>query len=370
MRCELSQLAEFKTMTRQIAGLCMSCLVVCEFVTLAPLSGDEAPVAPPIVARVKPSADDIERWIQDLNAPEFAKREEATRRLIAAGSVAAEPLVKAAHTGSLEVTCRINTILRTWYTSGKEELIEPAEVAFEQLKESKNRHIASRADATLEQFASTIRQDRALAEINKLGGSVKELTGNGLRAIGPGESKQLMVILGRDWRGGDDGLKYVRRLSSDTALYLLHNRVTEKLLTPGVTPEAVELLRRDMPRLRVAYRGPAFLGISPQNRIPGCYVGDVSPDSPAAKAKIRSGDVVTKFDGKPVSDFDELVLLIQDKQPGDKTKIEVLRGDEEEILFWQRLQAVKEPAAKEQLEKLHKRLAVEVEVTLAEWGSK
>lgn len=358
-------------MTRRIAGLCLSCLSVCGLVTLTPLSGDETPATPPVVVPAKPSADDIERWVQDLNAPEFAKREEATRRLIAAGAVAAEPLVKAAHTGSLEVTCRVNTILRTWYTSGKDDLIEPAEVAFEQLKESKNRHIASRADASLEQFATTIRQDRALAEINKLGGSVKELTGNGgLRAIGPGESKQLMVILGRDWRGGDDGLKYVRRLSSDTALYLLQNRVTEKLLTPGITPEAVEQLRRDMPRLRVAYRGPAFLGISPQNRLPGCYVGDVSPNSPAAKAKIRSGDVVTKFDGKPVADFEELVVLIQDKQPGDKIKVEVLRGDEEEILFWQRLQSVKDPAAKEQLEKLHKRLAVEVEVALAEWGTK
>ncbi len=358
-------------MTRRIAGLCLSGLVICGFLTLAPLCGDESPAAPPIVARAKPSADDIDRWVQDLNAPEFTKREEATRRLIAAGAVAADPLVKAAQSSSLETTCRINTILRTWYTSGKEELIEPAEVAFEQLKESKNRHIASRADATLEQFATTIRQDRALAEINKLGGSVKELTGNGLRAVGPGESKHLMVILGRDWRGGDDGLKFVRRLSSDTTLYLLRNRVTEKILTPGVTPEGVEQLRREMPRLKgVAYRGPAFLGISPLNRIPGCFVGDVSPDSPAAKAKIQSGDVVTKFDGKPVADFEELVLLIQDKQPGDKIKIEVLRGDEEEILFWQRLQAVKEPAVKEQLEKLHKRLAVEVEVTLAEWGSK
>lgn len=331
---------------------------------------DEPPAVPKTVATPKPSADDIERWVQDLNAPEFTKREEATRRLIAAGAVAANPLIKAVQSSSLETTCRINTILRTWYTSGKEELIDPAEVAFEQLKESKNRHIASRADATLEQFATTIRQDRALAEINKLGGSVKELTENGIRAIGPGESKQLMVILGRDWRGGDDGLKFVRRLSSNTVLYLLHNRVTEKLLTPGVTPEAVAQLRRDMPRLNVAYRGPAFLGISPLNRIPGCYVREVTPDSPAAKAKIRSGDVVAKFDGKPVADFEELVLLIQDKQPGDKTKIEVLRGDEEEILFWQRLQAVEEPAAKEQLEKLHKRLAVEVEVTLGEWGSK
>jgi hypothetical protein len=357
-------------MTRQLADLCVSCLVIGQLVTVVPLIGDETPAAPPIVTRAKPSTDDIDRWVQELNAPEFSKREEATRRLLAAGAVAAEPLVKAAQSSSLETTCRINTILRTWYTSGKEELIEPAEVAFEQLKESKNRHIASRADATLEQFKDTIRQDRALAEINKLGGSVKELPGNGLRAIGPGDSKQFMVILGRDWRGGDDGLKYVRRLSSNTALYLLHNRVTEKLLTPGVTPEAVEQLRRDMPRLTIAYRGPAFLGISPQNRLPGCYVGDVSPDSPAAKAKIRSGDVVTKFGEKPVSDFEELVMLIQDKQPGDKIKIEVLRGDEEEILFWQRLQSVKDPAAKEQLDKLHKRLAVEIEVTLAEWGSK
>jgi hypothetical protein len=354
-------------MTRRIVGLCLSSVAL---VMLPTLRSDEIPAKPPVASSVKPSADEIERWIHDLNALEFSKREEATRQLIATGAVAAEALVKAAQSGSLETTCRINTILRNWYTSGKDDLVEPAEVAFEQLRESKNRHIASRADATLEQYKTTIRQVRALAEISRLGGSVKELTPKGLQAIGPGDNKQLMIVLGRDWRGGDDGLKFVRRLPDDTALYLLRNRVTEKILTPGVTTEGVEQLRREMPRLRLAYRGPAFLGISPLNRIPGCFVGDVSPDSPAAKAKILPGDVVVRFDDKPVADFDELVLLIQDKQPGDKIKVEFLRGEEEDILFWQRLQTVKEPAAKAQLEKLHKRLAMEVELTLAEWGAK
>ena len=53
---------------------------------------DDPPVAPKAVVVPKPSADEIELWIRDLNAPEFARREAATRQLIAAGPSAAELL--------------------------------------------------------------------------------------------------------------------------------------------------------------------------------------------------------------------------------------------------------------------------------------
>mgnify|MGYP003385108248 CR=1 FL=1 len=124
-------------------------------------------------AKPSPSKVDIEQWIADLNAPEFAKREEATRQLIDAGTAAVEPLSEASKSSGLEVSVRNTENLRAWFASGQEELVEAAETTLEQLSESKNRSIASRSVAVLKQYEYTIRQDRALAQIKRLGGTIK-----------------------------------------------------------------------------------------------------------------------------------------------------------------------------------------------------
>ena len=334
---------------------------------------DDPPVAPKAVVVPKPSADEIELWIRDLNAPEFARREAATRQLIAAGPIAAELLVKAVPTSSLEATCRITTILRTWYTSGKEELIEPAENAFEQLAESKNRHMAGRAVATLEQYATTIRHERAIAQIKQLGGTIEESKFAGrLRIAGPDEMRFFMVILGRSWRGGDDGLKYLRRVSGLSSLYLLQDQSTKKIVTPGVTQDGVDELRRALPALAVDFRGTAFLGVKAMANVTICRIDEVPPGTPAARADLQAGDVVIGIDDKPVTSFQDLVKLIGTKQPGDVVKLDVLRGaDETEMEALDRIKGEPNPdAAKELLDKLRERLGKKIEVTLGEWGAK
>lgn len=331
---------------------------------------------PPAAAKAaipKVSPDEIEQWIRDLNAPEFAKREAATRQLIVAGPDAAELLVKAAQSGGLEATCRITTILRSWYTSGKDDLIEPAEVAFEQLVESKNRHMAGRAVAVLEQYATTIRQDRAIAQIEKLGGTIEVSKFAGrLRIAGPDEMRFFMVILGRSWRGGDDGLKYLRRVSGLTTLYLLQDQTTGKIVTPGVTQDAIDELRRALPALQVEPRGTAFLGVKAMPNVTICRIDEVPAGTPADRAKLMAGDVVIGFDDKPVASFQELVKLIGMKQPGDVIKLEVLRGAEEnEMDALERLKGQPDSdPAKEYLEKLRERLSKKIDVTLGEWGAK
>lgn len=353
---------------RRIRFLGLVCAIT--FATTAAVA-DEPPVTAKDAAVVpKASLDEIEQWIRDLNAPEFARRETATRQLIAAGPEAVEPLVKAAQTSSLEATCRIATILRTWYTSGKDELIEPAESAFEQLVESKNHHMASRASATLTQFETTIRQDRALAEIQKLGGQVKYLEPRAM--IRGSDEREFMVMLGRQWKGGDEGLKYVRRLVGINALYLTQDRKTQQITTPGITPEGLAALQRDRPQLRVQYRGSAYLGITQDPRITLCQVFNIEPNSPADRGHLERGDVITHFNGQPVADFDALIDFIKDRQPGEVVKLEVLRGaDENELEALGRLKAQPETdAAKAFQERLRERLGKKLEVTLAEWGAK
>jgi serine protease Do len=57
----------------------------------------------------------------------------------------------------------------------------------------------------------------------------------------------------------------------------------------------------------------------------GALVGDVVPDGPAAKAGLKSGDVIEKFNGKPVTDSRHLKFEVACVAPGEKVPVEVLR---------------------------------------------
>jgi serine protease Do len=57
----------------------------------------------------------------------------------------------------------------------------------------------------------------------------------------------------------------------------------------------------------------------------GALVGEVSPKSPAEKAGIKSGDVITSVNGKKIGDARELRLMIGSMAPGTKVQIEVNR---------------------------------------------
>jgi serine protease Do len=58
----------------------------------------------------------------------------------------------------------------------------------------------------------------------------------------------------------------------------------------------------------------------------------VGPGTPAEKAGIKAGDVIVKFHGKTVTDFASLQLLVNDCQPGEKVKVELLRDDRRVLL--------------------------------------
>ena len=57
----------------------------------------------------------------------------------------------------------------------------------------------------------------------------------------------------------------------------------------------------------------------------GALVSAVEPDSPAAKAGVEPGDVITKFDGKSIEKVSDLPRLVGNTKPGTKSAITVLR---------------------------------------------
>jgi serine protease Do len=57
----------------------------------------------------------------------------------------------------------------------------------------------------------------------------------------------------------------------------------------------------------------------------GALVDQVDLNSPGAKARLKIGDVITKLDGKNVTDAGELQVEVGQKQPGETIQLEVMR---------------------------------------------
>ena len=83
----------------------------------------------------------------------------------------------------------------------------------------------------------------------------------------------------------------------------------------------------------------AFLGVeyrdveeemSEQFRLPvrdGIVVSAVSPDTPAARAGIERGDIITRVDDTPIKQGGDLRRVLRERRPGDTVRITVVRLD-------------------------------------------
>jgi len=87
-----------------------------------------------------------------------------------------------------------------------------------------------------------------------------------------------------------------------------------------------------------------FLGVTIQDLTPeladsfklkdtkGVVVPDISPDSAAAKAGFKAGDIVVAFDGQPVGKAAEFQKRVAMKKPGSEVEITVLRDGKKQTL--------------------------------------
>jgi len=70
-------------------------------------------------------------------------------------------------------------------------------------------------------------------------------------------------------------------------------------------------------------------GLSQQFGLPdqnGALVGDVLTGSPAAKAGIKSGDVILTISDKQITGADNLKAVVSQLEPGSRVKVGILRG--------------------------------------------
>jgi serine protease Do len=68
------------------------------------------------------------------------------------------------------------------------------------------------------------------------------------------------------------------------------------------------------------------------NKPQGALVAQVTPDSPAAKAGLQAGDVILRYNGKPVDRSNELPPLVGATAAGTEASLDILRDGEERTL--------------------------------------
>ncbi len=59
----------------------------------------------------------------------------------------------------------------------------------------------------------------------------------------------------------------------------------------------------------------------------GALISNVEEESPADKSGLKPGDLILKYEGRPVRDAVSLQSVLDDLQPGARVKFEILRGD-------------------------------------------
>ena len=72
----------------------------------------------------------------------------------------------------------------------------------------------------------------------------------------------------------------------------------------------------------------AYLGVWPGASEEEAEIGKVTAGSAAAKAGVKPGDVIVKFDGQLLKRYSDLPALVRKKKPKDKVQLQVRRGEE------------------------------------------
>lgn len=119
----------------------------------------------------EPAADEIQSWLAQLNDDDFARREQATERLQAAGDAAIEALAQGALSSSPEVAWRAGEALKRIAIDGNERTLDRVAAALERIGQHKSGG-TSQVVAEIRARQRQIRRDRASVQIRRLGGQL------------------------------------------------------------------------------------------------------------------------------------------------------------------------------------------------------
>ena len=126
--------------------------------------------------------------------------------------------------------------------------------------------------------------------------------------------------------GSDFPFKRRRRISGMTWVLI----VIAFFFTFGGVMSLVKKSVRNIPRSSMSFPGRTYFGVDDFDNAKGGVTFDVvePPDSPADKAGLVGGDIITSFDGHVVTDEDELKDLLRGTPIGKTVEVVYLRDGE------------------------------------------
>ncbi|MGB2819615.1 MAG: hypothetical protein WBF17_01435 [Phycisphaerae bacterium] len=136
-----------------------------------PTAGEQAEATG---AEAKPvaSAEQIEKWVRNLNAVSAAVRDQATKELVKAGKPAIDPVARAAKGDSLEVTVRGISVLKALLSSDDEATRRSARAALEALA-ADTKHEAGKQDKEVLDQTAAEREDAGALMLDRLIGNIQ-----------------------------------------------------------------------------------------------------------------------------------------------------------------------------------------------------
>jgi hypothetical protein len=286
-----------------------------------------------IVAIAPAAAADVEAWVGQLGADQFARREAAARSLVAVGRPATDAVARAIRGGDLEVASRGIDVLRQLLDAGDRETAAAAAEVLERLALEGDTSVRRLAAAATE-FHLLGRAATARERLESLGAILRERS-----AV---EGRGLGLEIDAAWRGRPDDLREVGHLPRLVELSIrgvpvdgatlsvlggLRGLQRLELFGTGAGPDEARQLAERLPDTRIDVRRGGRLGVSSTPPGTPCEIQTVEPGSAADQAGLRSGDVIISIDGVAVARFDELTGRLGESAPGDVIRLVVARRD-------------------------------------------
>ncbi|HVN50714.1 MAG TPA: S1C family serine protease, partial [Acidimicrobiales bacterium] len=72
---------------------------------------------------------------------------------------------------------------------------------------------------------------------------------------------------------------------------------------------------------------------APDGTHPGASIAQITPGSPAERAKLQNGDVITSVDGTTITGMGALLDTVRRHHPGDRVEVTIVRGDAQRRLW-------------------------------------
>ncbi len=345
----------------------------------------QPPLVLPPQSKPAPVQRTLDYWVTQLNHDQYLRREQASKKLAAAGPQAVPVLVKALQSGDLETVERATTVMRDIALSQPPDDDGGAWGSLTNLASTASGIRASSAQVAIDEVRKYRAEQarKALIAAGVFVGTDDFIVRSVSRPrqivqIDEGWNEDLAVL---QWLRWLEGIEYARVkatavrhdvlgqlvkipdlrtlaivdaevnseiLSPLQSMHRIHSlefryvrltpelcdlivkmpvRVSLNLMGTGVTAEKVEEMRRALPGLAIDHRQGGFLGVTCFDTQDECQINTVVDGGAAEAAGLIPGDVIVQIAGAEVNRFKDLQNAINQHLPGDEVEVKYRRGN-------------------------------------------